>query len=156
MRKFLSGALAALMLGGCVAAPASTQSAAPAAVQSGTALAQVNQFRAAQGRGALRRSAALDAAARAHANDMARGGFFAHRGSDGGKLRQRLQRAGYGFCAAAENLAYGSASASGALAQWRGSPSHRANMLGARYSQMGLAQAGGRWVMVLAAPRGSC
>ncbi|HZS64039.1 MAG TPA: CAP domain-containing protein [Xanthobacteraceae bacterium] len=105
----------------------------------------LNGFRAAHGRKALKVSAHLSSMAYAHAYDLARrgaldhAGFFTSRGPDG---------------ATAENVSYGCASESCAIAQWAASAHHRANMLRTDVSSYGLGSAlsssGTRyWVMEL-------
>ena len=84
---------------------------------------------------------------------MAEAGFFSHAGSDGSDIGARLDRIGYGWCAAAENIAKGHSSVTEVLDGWRASPGHRRNMLNREVTEMGLAQAAGNhWVMVLGRP----
>lgn len=137
----------AVLLGGlCLAA-------LPLAAQSGSALDWVNGFRRSKRRAPLVWSPVLDRVAAAHAQDMARSGFFSHTGSDGSDIGVRLDRAGYGWCAAAENIAKGHGSVADVLEGWRASPGHRRNMLNREVTEMALAQAPGKlWVMVLGRP----
>lgn len=109
----------------------------------------LNAFRAAEGRAAFRQNAKADAAALAHARDMAQQGFFAHTGSNGSTLGRRLRAAGCRFTGAAENIAKGQPTAAAVVAAWADSQGHRTNMLGA-YDQYGAAQVGDIWVLVLA------
>ena len=55
----------------------------------------LNALRAAQGRAAIAYDVKLEQAARAHAEDMVRGGFFSHSGSNGSDVGQRVRKAGY-------------------------------------------------------------
>ena len=128
--------------------------AAPLAGLADPAVLQaVNAERAAKGRAALVYDTRLEAAARAHGQDMAANGFFDHQGSDGSDIGVRLARAGYQGCFGAENIAMGHRSLDAVMAGWMGSRGHRANILHRRAQAVGLAQvAGNRWVMVLAAP----
>ncbi|WP_299730147.1 CAP domain-containing protein [uncultured Tateyamaria sp.] len=125
-----------------------------AAVQADPAiLAAVNAERASQGRAALVYDTRLEAAARAHGQDMAARGFFSHTGSDGSDIGDRLRRAGYAFCFGAENIAAGQRNLSDVMASWMGSRGHRKNILHRKARAVGVARAkGNRWVMVLAAP----
>ncbi|WP_299045627.1 CAP domain-containing protein [uncultured Tateyamaria sp.] len=117
------------------------------------ALSAVNAERAAQNRAPLVYDRSLEAAAEAHAQDMARSGFFSHTGSDGSDIGQRLTRAGYRYCFGAENIAAGQRSLTEVMAAWMGSRGHRRNILHRDAKAVGLAQAPGNiWVMVLAAP----
>ena len=109
----------------------------------------VNAFRAAEGERPLRRNAKADAAAMAHARDMARNGFFGHKGSNGSSVGGRLKAAGCRFTGAAENIAKGQRSDAEVVNAWAASPGHRRNMLAA-YDQYGAARIGDTWVLVLA------
>lgn len=119
----------------------------------GSPRAQVNAIRASAGRSAIARDATLDAVARGHANDMATRNFFSHTGSNGSNVGQRASRAGYRWCAVAENIARGQSSETAAIEGWRTSPGHYANLVGNKYRAFGLAQVGDVYVMVLGAKR---
>ena len=85
----------------------------------------------------------------AHARDMARHGFFGHKGSNGSSVGGRLKAAGCRFTGAAENIAKGQRSDAEVVAAWVASPGHRRNMLAA-YDQYGAARIGDIRVLVLA------
>ncbi|MDC0659790.1 CAP domain-containing protein [Leisingera sp. SS27] len=122
-------------------------------VDHAAALAGVNGLREGSGLPPLAYSAALEQAALAHAGDMARNGFFSHTGSSGSTLGTRLTRAGYGWCAAAENIAKGQPGLTEAMASWQASRGHRKNMLSREVTEVAVARgAGNIWVMVLARP----
>lgn len=89
----------------------------------------------------LARSPALDQAARAHAEDMARNSFLAHTGSDGSNPGERVSRTGYHWEAVAENVASGQTSADDIAATWLGSPGHCENLMDAKYAETGIAYA---------------
>ncbi|MCB4379480.1 CAP domain-containing protein [Synechococcus sp. MU1644] len=126
---------------------------AAAAVADPTALAAINAERDAQNRAPLIYDSTLEAAARAHAQDMATAGFFAHTGSDGSDIGQRLDRVGYRYCFGAENIAAGQRSLAEVMTSWMGSRGHRRNILHRKAQAVGLARGPGNlWVMVLAAP----
>lgn len=95
-------------------------------------------------------SAALQAAARAHADDMARSGEFSHVGSDGSTLQSRIRAAGYDACFMAENIAYGQSGTAQVFEDWMASRGHRRNILAAEATQFGFARAGGYSVLVMA------
>jgi uncharacterized protein YkwD len=123
------------------------------AVADDTATGMINDIRAQAGQPALGYSTVLEAAARAHAQDMARKGFFDHRGSDGSDIGARVRRQGYGWCFVAENIAKGQWSLTEVMNDWIASPGHRRNLLDTRAREFALVEAGERiWVMVLAAP----
>ncbi|MGI5245786.1 CAP domain-containing protein [Dactylosporangium sp. CA-139066] len=88
-----------------------------------------NNFRQANGCGALRIDSRLVAAARAHSTDMVTKNYFDHTGSDGSSFVQREAAAGYTTGASAENIAWGYRSAQDVVTGWINSPGHRANML---------------------------
>ena len=117
------------------------------------ALDQINAIRAANGKKALSYSPQLEAAALAHATDMANNGFFGHRGSNGSKTSRRVKAQGYCTKYTAENIAQGQKSLSAVMQAWAGSPPHMKNMLSRKARQVGVVQGPGRnWVMVLARP----
>ena len=130
-------------------------------------LDRLNEIRAAGGRCGgnefppgqpLKRSPELDAAARAHAEDMAKNSFLAHTGSDGSNPGERVSRSGYHWEVVAENVASGQTSPDDIAATWLESAGHCANLRDAKYSETGVAYAlnpgDGRdiyWVQVYAA-----
>jgi uncharacterized protein YkwD len=104
---------------------------------SGASLLQaVNAARQAYGLSPLRPDPTLTQAARAHTSDMLRRDYFAH-GNFPGRMAAfhvRLHTAG-------ENLAWGTGpyGAAGEVVQeWLASPEHRANLLAAGYSRIGI------------------
>ncbi|MEV6926770.1 CAP domain-containing protein [Dactylosporangium sp. NPDC051485] len=88
-----------------------------------------NNFRQANGCGALRVDGRLVAAARAHSTDMVTHNFFDHTGSNGSNFVQREAAAGYTTGASAENIAWGYRTAQDVVNGWINSPGHRANLL---------------------------
>jgi uncharacterized protein YkwD len=145
--RIASNAVALLLLGCAIVstAPAGMAEESPSVAVG----KQVNAYRRAEGHTAQRRNAKADAAAEAHASDMAQNGFFAHRGSDGSSVGVRLRAAGCSFTAAGENIAKGWKSSDEVVAAWIASPGHQRNMLG-MFRQYGVAQAGDVWVLVFA------
>lgn len=116
-------------------------------------LAAVNQARESKRRAPLVYDDRLEAAARAHALDMADARFFSHTGSDRSNVGTRLHRVGYDWCFAAENIAAGQRSLDRVMAVWMDSRGHRRNILHRKARAVGVARAtGNRWVMVLASP----
>ena len=88
-----------------------------------------NNYRQANGCGALRIDGRLVAAARAHSTDMVTKNFFDHTGSNGSNFVQREAAAGYTTGASAENIAWGYRSAQEVVTGWINSPGHRANIM---------------------------
>ncbi len=86
----------------------------------------------------LSASETLARAAQAHAADMAKNDFLAHRGSDGSQVGQRAQRAGYAWRMVGENVAGGPSSAREVVDGWLASPGHCRNIMEPQYTQMGV------------------
>jgi len=107
----------------------------------------------------LKLSDDLSQAARRHARDMARKKYFDHRAADGSQPKDRVIRAGYEPRLTGENIALGPESAEEVVAGWLASPGHCANIMDARFQDLGVAVASGRgrgqvyWVQTFGAPR---
>lgn len=134
---------------------ASGPDAGPVAEQS---FAQaLNAVRRDSGAAPVRSDPRLVRAARAHATDMQRKGYFSHSGADGSSVADRVTRAGYPWRAVAENIAMGQQSEAEVLAGWVRSPGHQANNINPRYTDFGLAKAGSGngtyWVLVFGRQR---
>lgn len=89
-------------------------------------------------------------------------GRLNHRGNDGTTAGQRFTRAGYNWRYYGENLAAGQPTAERVVAAWMNSPSHRAVILHARMTEIGIghtqrdadpARYGNYYVMEVAQPR---
>ncbi|MCC6226965.1 MAG: CAP domain-containing protein [Microthrixaceae bacterium] len=105
-------------------------------------LGRINAHRASSGLGALTACGTLRSAAIAHSNDQAAHNNMTHSGSDGSTMVTRAERAGYsGWMALGENVAYGYGSVESVMAGWMSSPGHRANILNAGYTHVGLGRA---------------
>lgn len=109
-----------------------------------------NEVRRKRNLSSLKVNAMLAKAARAYAERLARTDQFSHT-ADGRNPGQRAESAGYKFCAIAENLAM-DRSHSGfdtgqlalqAVAGWMNSPPHRANILMAGTTEIGVGVARG-------------
>ena len=113
--------------------------AAGAAVRSSavTSLLQaVNQTRVAHGLRPLRVDRTLVRAARSHSTEMLRGNFFAH-----GDFHGRMVAFHVVGPVAGENLAWGNgqyARAATIIREWLASPEHRANLLHAGWTRIGI------------------
>ncbi|MFF5233809.1 CAP domain-containing protein [Dactylosporangium sp. NPDC000521] len=88
-----------------------------------------NNYRKANGCGALRIDTRLVAAARNHSTDMVTNNFFSHTGSNGSTFVQREVAAGYTTGASAENIAWGYRTPQDVVTGWINSEGHRANIL---------------------------
>jgi uncharacterized protein YkwD len=121
-------------------------------------LALVNDSRRQGGCDDLTLDRRLIEAANAHAADMARRGYFAHRSPGGADAGDRVQDAGYRWSRYGENIARGQDSAHEVVDGWLHSPEHRANIMDCDLHQMGvgLAFADDRtpyWVQDFATPQ---
>src|SRR5919202_2089560 len=125
------------------AKPAPARRLAVSSLESGV-LAQINQIRRSHGLAALRLSTPLTLAARQHSQSMATQGYFAHESADGSAFWKRVKRfypqGRAGYWSVGENLLWSSpdVSPSGALDMWMHSPEHRANLLTARWREIGI------------------
>jgi len=85
-------------------------------------------------------SALLNEIATRKVKDMFEQQYFAHVSPAGLGVSDLAKDAAYGFIAIGENLALGNYESDEALVQaWMDSPGHRANILGARYQEIGIA-----------------
>lgn len=104
-----------------------------------------NKVRQEQKQPALKANALLAKAARAYAERVARSGTFSHT-ADGRTPAQRAEATGYKHCDIAENLAMDQddrgfdtgALALQAVAGWMNSPPHRANIMRASVTEIGV------------------
>jgi|GEM_PF-2239826 len=82
----------------------------------------------------------LNVAARGHAVDMEYHGMRGHIGSDGSTVRERIERAGLSLVGrgSSENMAHGQRTPAQVVAAWMGSDGHRANILLARSTHIGV------------------
>lgn len=103
-----------------------------------------NIHRASAGLPALAENPQLNTAARLKVQDMFARQYFEHVSPTGGNISTLLDGVGYKFIAVGENLALGNYENDQALVQaWMDSPGHRANILNARFSEIGVSVAQG-------------
>ena len=167
-------------------APASGSSNAPVLTTSGapvttgstcsipdfaaTALARINQLRAAGAdchsdgvfapTTALTWSALLTQSAEVQSQDMVANNFFSHTGSNGSTLSTRVTATGYNWSRLGENIAAGYATIDLVMAGWTASDGHCANLMNPNFTQVGLVCVPGTtadtypnyWTMDLATP----
>lgn len=128
-----------------------------------TLLMNVNAIRQAQGLPPVSTDTELTRAAQRHAEEIAARGELSHSGADGARIGERLERVGYAYMLAVENLASGTLDADDTVERWLGSPSHRVNLLSAAMRQAGVGYIElpvpdwriayrSYWVLVLARP----
>ncbi|MGC0407214.1 uncharacterized protein YkwD/stress response protein SCP2 [Streptomyces sp. SAI-195] len=102
-----------------------------------------NRERAGAGLPALAVDARLTVAAQAHSADMVARDFYSHTDPDGGKPWDRAAAAGATRRTVGENIACGQRSPADVVEGWMNSPGHRANILKADFTHIGVGLAGG-------------
>ncbi len=116
-----------------------------AAVLEGALISLTNTKRAAANEPALVQNQILTLAAQAKANDMAARGYFAHVDPQGREAWDWMKDAGYEYAYAGENLAAHFYDSSDVVQAWMDSPSHRENILRAKYQEIGIGIAHGTY-----------
>ncbi|MBX6324006.1 MAG: CAP domain-containing protein [Rhodospirillaceae bacterium] len=146
--------LAAAILGIVVAAAGATASGDGLR----TMLTQINLVRAQRGLRPLAPDVRLMQAAQRESEVLAGLGILTHVGPDG-DLGTRVRRFGYRYRLVEENLAAGIADPASVVNAWLRSPLHRANLLRAGISSIGIGYApqrrgilGPYWTLILAEP----
>lgn len=87
----------------------------------------------------------LTEAAQAKANDMAEKGYFSHTSPDGSQPWSFIQSTGYEYASAGENLAVNFKDSEKVEEAWMNSPAHRANIVNAKFTEIGIATAVGEY-----------
>ena len=93
---------------------------------------------------ALKLDGQLNASAAQHSREMGGDGYFAHNSADGTSFWKRIQHwygsTSYGYWSVGENLLWSSPDVdpAHALELWMNSPEHRANILAARWREIGV------------------
>lgn len=116
-----------------------------AAVIANALVAYTNDARTAESLPALTRNETLDAAAALKAQDMISKGYFAHYAPDGTTPWHWLDEAGYRYASAGENLAIDFVDSKDVVDAWMKSPTHRANIVKQKYTEIGMAVAEGQF-----------
>jgi uncharacterized protein YkwD len=105
-----------------------------------------NEARARENIALLATSEKLDQAAQKKAEEMVKEGYFAHISPEGKTAWDFMDEVQYPYIFAGENLAVHFETAEEALNGWLTSPSHRENILNARYSETGIGIAKGNFM----------
>ena len=140
----IAGAFVAVALTASAATAGPREPAAARSPLESSVRVDINTFRAQHRLPRLRLSTGLTLAARAHSEQMATDGYFAHESADGSAFWKRVQSfyrsSPWRFWSVGENLLWSSADidASGALKLWLASPEHRKNLLNARWREIGV------------------
>lgn len=123
------------------------------------ALADLNAYRQGRGLQPVTLNPKLIKASEVHAKDLAVHGIAAHEGTDGSTHSDRVQREGYYFTIAAENVATGQKSWDAVFQAWKDSPGHNENLLIEDATEFGIALVfeptttyTTYWAMLMAAP----
>jgi uncharacterized protein YkwD/stress response protein SCP2 len=106
-------------------------------------LSRTNAERAAAGLPPLAHDPGLAAVAQAYSTDMATRGFYSHTSPEGLEPWDRARAAGCPHRGIGENIACGQRSPSEVVQGWMNSPGHRANILKADFTHLGIGFAGG-------------
>lgn len=107
-------------------------------------VAQTNQQRATAGLGAVTYNATLSNAAAGKARDMFSNQYWAHTSPTGKEPWDFMAGANYRYTIAGENLARDFMDTSSMVQAWMASPTHRANIMNARYKDIGVAVVNGQ------------
>ena len=97
-----------------------------------------NEARAANGLQPLTANWELSRVARYKSQDMADRGYFSHTSPTYGSPFQMIRAFGLSFRTAGENIAYGQRTPQQVFQGWMNSSGHRANILSASYTQIGV------------------
>ncbi len=100
----------------------------------------------------------LEAAAKAHSDDMRDKNYFAHQNPTGPTLAERLKMAGYAWSSYGENIAAGYPTLEAVMAGWLKSSGHCANIMNTNFSEVALVVSNGGaygtyWTMDLGKPK---
>jgi hypothetical protein len=107
-------------------------------------LTETNAARAKNSLAPLAMNQELNQAAQAKASNMLAVGYWSHNAPDGTTPWAFVENAGYKYIDAGENLARGFNTTDAIMTAWMESPSHRANVLGQDYTEVGFAAVNGR------------
>ena len=147
--RALLGIAVAIIVGGFVGALATSEvllkGGRMAAVVTSTLVSQTNDERSEAGLSDLTVNPLLVAAAQAKADHMAANSYFSHTSPDGTTSWQWIVDQGYRFAYAGENLAVNFTDSRSVTDAWMASPTHRANIMNGRFTQVGIASAVGEY-----------
>jgi uncharacterized protein YkwD len=121
------------------------QSGQMAAVVTSTLVNLANEDRSSANLQQLTVSPVLTLAAQAKADDEASKGYFAHNSPDGKSSWYWFKQEGYTFTYAGENLAVDFNDSDAVENAWMNSPTHRANIMNAHFTEIGIATAVGTY-----------
>lgn len=108
-----------------------------------TLLQATNSQRQLNSKDTLQLNDALSRAAQAKADDMVAKNYWSHRTPDGKDPWMFIDKAGYAYQKAGENLAYGFSDSQATISAWMNSETHRNNLLDTAYTEVGFGFANG-------------
>lgn len=100
---------------------------------------ETNKTRAVNNLPPLESNSQLDLAASEKLTNMIAGNYFAHTSPQGVTPWYWIEKSGYNYSHAGENLALGFLRADQTVSAWMDSPSHRANIMNSNYKEIGVA-----------------
>ncbi|MFA6492870.1 MAG: CAP domain-containing protein [Patescibacteria group bacterium] len=119
--------------------------ASAATYSADTLVSLTNESRSQNGLGNLLANSKLSNAAYAKAQDILAKDYFAHNSPDGKTPWDFINESGYVYTYAGENLAIGYSDANELFTAWMNSPTHRENILGPNYREIGIAVVSGEF-----------
>lgn len=114
-----------------------------AAILPGVLVSMTNEKRAISSESPLSTNDLLTKAAELKAKDMAERGYFSHNTPEGNLPWYWLQKVGYQYSHAGENLAVNFTDSKDVIDAWMNSPTHKANIIKNNYTEIGIAMAEG-------------
>jgi len=108
----------------------------------------VNQERAKVGLKALQTDALLNKVATEKARDMDVNNYFSHTSPHYGSPFDMMRSFGVTYRSAGENIASGQPTPARVMQDWMNSPGHRANILNASFTKIGVGYVNGEWVQM--------
>jgi len=117
----------------------------PAAVLASAVVNLTNENRTSDGLPTLATSALLTEAAQDKADDMAANSYYAHVSPDGKSPLYWLQKVGYKYLNAGENLVIDRTTSEQVVDAWMASPDHRENILRPQFTEIGVGVAQGEY-----------
>ena len=116
-----------------------------AAILPGVIVDATNSERVMESFGTLAVNPLLQGAAQKKADDMAAKGYFAHTAPDGTAPWAWFRQSGYAYAYAGENLAVNFMDSKDVVDAWMRSPSHHANIMNGKYTEIGIGVAEGEY-----------
>jgi len=133
-------------------APPAQPPTPPSSSYSQDVLRLTNVERTKAGLAPLANDDALARVAQEKARDMQANGYFSHTSPTYGSPFDMMKQYGVSYSYAAENIAKGYRTPNDVVAGWMGSSGHRANILNANLTNLGVGVAGDVWVQMFRRP----